>query len=222
MSLNNSDAIFSIGSKSCEVTVSAFEKKLCFGPLKQNRFEAGQFFEIALNDVFDFFCALFYIVKSFTTKIEANGLLIQKTAEMKYTWRTLNKENFVIAFNVETNETIQYQIEMTLLQFNDILFLISNLLIYCLTISCKERLMFQKILQLNLDQILKFKTETILAKYLQEQRTSFDLTEIEMYRYCLLIFYNLDVIVAIHNIKSLYNPALSVTQKNINQMLSCN
>ena len=76
------------------------------------------------------------------------------------------------------------------------------------------------ILTFDLDQILKFKNETSIHTFLKKHAHDFDLSAIEVHAIGLLIYYHLDIIVAIHTIKSLYNPVLSLTHKNIDYMLS--
>ena len=72
----------------------------------------------------------------------------------------------------------------------------------------------------ELEFILKFKEESKIATFLKTLE-SFNLSAFEVHSLSMLIFYHLDIIIAIHNIKSLYNPTLSITQKNIETMLSC-
>jgi len=221
-SVNLKEAIFCVNAKSCDVSVCAFNKKLCFGPASEdNTLKNLKYFEIRLNDITDFFCALFYIVKSFTTKTGSNGLLCSKNETVNYKWQTINDDSFNIQFIIFKNGVEEFKLELSILQFNDILFLISHIILHCLSISIKETYIINNIILLDLDQLLQFKNETTLLNFLNQHKLDFDLNFVEIHQFSLWIFYNLDIIIAIHNIKSLYNPSLAITHKNIDKMLSC-
>ena len=61
----------------------------------------------------------------------------------------------------------------------------------------------------------------MIITFLRRKDNAFDLNFSEVHSLSLLIYYHLDLLVAIHNMKSLYNPSLNITHRNIDMMLSC-
>ena len=194
-----------------------------FGVLKDDNFEDGKCFEFSLSDICELFCGLFYIVKGFTkSDCENEGSLCKKSNEVSYVWRieNVNDETVIILTN-KNCETITSQLSLTIPEFNDAVYLLANLILPCLNLKEKEFKIFQLILTLDLEQILKFKNDTLIHSFLNRKDGAFDLTSIEVHSISILIYYHLDLLVAIHNLKSLYNPGLNITHQNINMMLSC-
>ena len=217
------NAIFSIRAKFDNFVFCAFDHQILFGTPSYGKFEPFKCFEVNHYEMCDLFCGLFYIVKSISTNVNTKkGVLCKKSNVLSYFWEIVNESNKkMICFSIEQNSNICYKYDFKISHFNDTVFSIGNLAISCLKLSEKSQTITQHVLNLDLDQILKFRKEDCLKMFLRSQKQNFHLSSIEEHEIYLQIFYHLDVIVAIHNIKSLYNNDLNLTHKNIDTMLSC-
>ena len=214
--------LFRIASKTNNLTFCAFNQKLVFGLMKNEKFEDGRYFEFSLNEICDLFCALFYIVKGFTKpNSELEGILCKKNGTLSYVWQIEKNTETSIKLSHMNENCATYELFLTIPDFNDAVLLLGHLILPCLNLKEKEYKVFQLILTLDLEQILKFKNESLITVFLSHKDNAFDLNTLEMHSLSLLIYYHLDILVAIHNVKSLYNPSLNITHRNIDMMLSC-
>jgi len=200
----------------------AFLHQIVFGKVENDDFVENQYFEFSLNKICELFCAFFNLIKAITNKnFKANGLLCLKDT-CQYQWK-LHQENddTIIILSIECNQKTTLQLNLTICDFNDVILLVSHLILPCLNLKDKETFVIQNILTLDLDQLLKLKNDKAIHVFLKNHEKEFDLTNIEAYNCTLLISYHLDVIVAIHNVKSLYNSDICIMVKNIEIMLSC-
>ena len=219
------NAILCVPTKLEEIVICAFKHKIVFGKEKNEKFELDECFEFNHYQYCDVFRGLFGIIKAYSRSTnDTKGLFCKKSATLSYTWE--------IVFNAESDPSIQliveknsekgYQIILSILAFNDLVLLLGNLILPSLNFNESANSVFRLILRFELDQILKLKQEECITNVLKEKKQLLSLSEIDIHRISILVHYYLDVIVAIHCIKSLYNTDLYITQKNIELMLSCN
>ena len=126
-----------------------------------------------------------------------------------------------IKFFIKQASNISYEVLLTAFEFNDLILLLGNLILPSLLLPEGINEVFAKLITLDLDQILKLRNEKAILTFLESQIQNFNFSRKEIHHILILVHYHLDVIVAIHNIKSLYNPSLNLTLKNIDLMLSC-
>lgn len=217
------EAIFSITAKS-GLIFSVFIHKIVFGYTKDNCFEE-KCFVIDLNKICEVFCAFFQIVKNYTQKKKSKGVLCKLSNTVQYHWElAIQNESTIITLTSIMNDSndSNFELNLSILEFNDCVLILSNLILTARNLAEKEVQVFSKILNMELDQILKFKNEKMIFTFLKMHEKDFLLSSIETHNVSLLIQYHLDILVAINTMKSLYNAHLSTTQSNIDVMLSCN
>ena len=73
------NALFKIVSKIQTLVFCAFFNKIAFGKSDEEKFEEKHHFEININEISEVFCALFYIVKAFSTLKDTTGTLLKKS-----------------------------------------------------------------------------------------------------------------------------------------------
>ena len=217
------NALFKIVSKIQTLVFCAFFNKIAFGKSDEEKFEEKHHFEININEISEVFCALFYIVKAFSTLKDTTGTLLKKSDTIEYVWEVhLKKKDPLIFLRIFDTEQMTYELSMTIFEFNDMVFLLGNLILPALNLKTNEQRAFQLISEMDLDQINKLKQEKTLKQFFNELRHKIEnISEFEIHCTSILTQYHLDTIVAIHCIKSLYNSELNITTKNINLMLSC-
>ena len=194
------NAFINISSKIEGIRFCAFDQQIVFGKCQLEKFDEKKCFLIEIPEIPELFTALFHIVKTFSTVKEGDGILLKTTK----------------------NDQLFYELQLSILQFNDLIFLLGALILPSLNLKEKTLKIFSLILDLELDQILKFRQSKLLNQFLDKfKKVDEPLSAIEIHFTAILIQYHLDILVAIHCIKSLYNVDLNITNKNIEFMLSC-
>jgi len=220
MELNKS--ILCVHSKAKDIFYAAYDHKVIFGTAENSQFEKASF-TILNSEICDLFCGLFGIVKALSNNQGgAEDVLLKKSENISYMWLITkrNNQNEIHFQYIDSKELIG-EITFDVNQFNDCLFLIGNLFLPSLNLDEKTFEIVNFMLTMDLDQILKFRNQQNLTKFLEFHKKNFQFNAFEHYRMSFTMFYHLDVIVAIHNIKSLYNSDISIMVKNIDNMLSC-
>lgn len=220
------NAILCVPTKLEDIVMCAFKHKIVFGKDQNDKFESNECFELNHHQYCEVFRGLFSIVKAYSQKrntSEARGVFCKKSSTIAYTWEILFNPEIdpSIKLVVENNSKKGYQIILSILDFNDLVLLLGNLILPSLNLNESANLVFRFILSFELDQILKFKKEAYIINVLSERKQHLSLSETEIHRISILVHYYLDIIVATHCIKSLYNTELNLTEKNIELMLSC-
>ena len=215
-------AIVSVQSKIKDIVFSTFRHKIVFGKASNEKYEEFKCFEFSLSELSEIFCGLFQIVKALSTSSENEGDLCKKTTQLIYSWKVSNNSGQPsIQFLIKKEFKIIFEVFFNALEFNDLILLLGNMILPSLVLPEGANEAFIKIISFELDQILKFRNEKAVRTFLETHMEPFNLTRKELHHVLILVHYHLDVIVAIHNIKSLYNPSLNLTLKNIDLMLSC-
>lgn len=215
-------ALISVQSKIKDICFGTFRHKIVFGKLCNEKFEEFKCFELSLSELSEIFCGLFQIVKAISTNSENEGNLCKKSSQASYAWKvSINSGIVLIQFFIKQASTINFEVSLNTLEFNDLILLLGNLILPSLVLPEGAHEVFVRIINLDLDQILKFRNENAIKTFLEKHLQDFNLSRKDMHHVLILVHYHLDVIVAIHNIKSLYNPSLNLTLKNIDRMLSC-
>ena len=215
-------AIISVQSKIQSIVFCCFTHKIVFGIPRDEKYEDFKCFEFCVSQLSEIFCGLFQIIKAVSTSTENEGDLCKKTSQVAYAWQVSNSSGSAsIKFFIKQGSNIRFEVYFNALEFNDLILLLGNLILPSLVLSEATNEAFVKIVSLDLDQILKLRNEKAIQAFLENHKDTFNLSQKETHHVLILVHYHLDVIVAIHNIKSLYNPSLNLTLKNIDLMLSC-
>ena len=216
------NAIICVQSKIQDIVFSSFRHQIVFGKLSNEKYEELKCFQFSVSELSEIFCGLFQIIKAVSTSIENEGDLCKKTSQLKYAWKVSNTLGVPsIKFFIKQASNISYEVLLTAFEFNDLILLLGNLILPSLLLPEGINEVFAKLITLDLDQILKLRNEKAILTFLESQIQNFNFSRKEIHHILILVHYHLDVIVAIHNIKSLYNPSLNLTLKNIDLMLSC-
>ena len=222
--MNFSSAILYIPTKCEDIVIAAFDHKVVFGRNCGQKFETLQCFEINHNHVCEVFRGLFYIIKAYSkNSSDTNGSLCKKSASILYTWKiepSIGNEPTILLI-IQNNGNECYKLSLTIVHFNDIVLLLGNLILPSLNLSESANSVFEFILQLELEHLLQLKNAKSIDNLLLKNKNLLGLTQIEIHRISILVYYHLDVIIAIHTTKSLYNPELSLIHKNIDLIVSC-
>ena len=221
--MESKNSLLKIHSKIQSLLFCAFVNKIVFGKSEDDKFVNNKYFEININEISEVFCGLFYIVKAFSTKSDASGLLSKKSESLFYKWEVKhqNKDAIIELLIYEANER-KYQLSISILEFNDLVFLLGHLILPSLNLTGYTQRAFELISEMDLDQINKLKQEKQMKRFLDDFIKNIgDVSQFEANCIKILTQYHLDVIVAVHCIKSLYNNDLNITNSNINLMLSC-
>ena len=220
--MESEKALISVQSKIKDMCFCTFRHKLVFGQLYDEKYEEFKCFEFSLSQLSEIFCGLFQIVKALSTSSENEGDLCKKGSQVSYRWKvSINSGIPTIELFIKQELSVNFQVFLNPLEFNDLILLLGNLILPSLVLPEEANEAFVKIIQLDLDQILKFRNEKAIQTFLENHLVHFNLSRKNIYHILILVHYHLDAIVAIHNIKSLYNPSLNLTLKNIDLMLSC-
>ena len=215
-------AVLKVVSKIPDIEFCAFPHQIVFGKTENGVFKQWHYFKFSLHDVPLLFRGLFYIVKSFSIDCGGEGLICKKVTGVLYQWKVskVNGEQQILLY-ISEKDVVRFELKLSLLQFNDIVFLLGLIILPSLDLSQHGQSAFESIVELELEQILKFKQTKVLKDFLHDFKKANAVSEKEVYMISILVQYHLDIIVAIHCIKSLYNSDLNITNTNIDAMLSC-
>ena len=211
-------SIFSLCSKKPNFYVAAFHHKLVFGPVSgQPEVFEVQSFQVDYCDYHKIYIDFFKIVKCLSgSQSESTGSLIDR-----YQWKITNVNNEVHILFIAKNEELFFKISFSLNEFNDLVYLISELCFLTLNLSLQNLTFFLEISKCETDEILSFQNKEKLKKAIKLLDKDNELDQLGIYCASQLISYNLDVIICVHKLRSFYNEKASFTLLNIEAMNGC-
>ena len=222
-------AIFSLRSKKPNFCVSALHYKLIFGPLSNETqtYEELKCFEIDYCDYHQLYIGLFPILKCLSGKsnVHEGNFLNKKT--LSYKWKVCPQltEPEVVLMILNDAESIEnlpkYSISFTLNEFNDLLYLLTQVCFLSLDLSFENLTIFHTLSNFELSKLLTFQNKKTLKQQLQDMKKDFNLSELQLHCTCEQVFYNLDVIICIHKLRLFYNDENFLTRLNIKAMQQC-
>ena len=221
-------AIFSVRSKKLNFYVSAFKHRLIFGPVSSKQvYEELKCFEIDYSDYHQLYIGFFPIIKFLSGKSDINeGTFLEKKC-FSYTWKvskqTTEAEISFFISNTEdlTNLTNRFSIAFSLNEFNDLIYLLTELCFLSLDLNFENLTIFMKLSNFELSKLLTFQNKTTLKTELLQIKNDVNLSELKFHCSCELVFYNLDVIICIHKLRSIFNHNNFITQLNIQALEEC-
>ena len=211
-------SIFSLRSKKPNFYVGAFHHKLIFGPVsgEPEVFEV-QSIQVDYCDYHKIYIDFFQIVKCLSGEAsESSGSLA-----IHYEWKITNCNNeHQIAF-ISKNEEGFSKIAFSLNEFNDLVYLLSELCFLTLNLSFQNLTFFVEISKFETERILSFQNKEKLKKAIKFLDKDNALDQMGVHFASQLISYNLDVILCVHKLRSFYNETSSLTLLNIEAMNEC-
>ena len=227
-------AIFSLKSKKPHFYVTAFHHRLVFGPISSERqsYEDFKCFEIEYCDYHQLYIGFFPILKCLSAKsdIFEGNFLTKKN--LFYKWKVSyqatepepTEPEIILFISNEPNTTdnaTNFFISFNLNEFNNLLYLITELCFLSLDLSFEILTIFHTFSNLELSQLLTFQNKTRLKEQLQLMKNDINLSDLELHCACEQVFYNLDVIICIHKLRLFYNDENFFMKLNIKAMQDC-
>ena len=215
-------SIFTVRSKKPNFYVGAFHHKLVFGPVCGNPevFEDLKSFQVEYCDYHKIYIDFFKIVKCVSGQSsEYNGSLTNR-----YQWKITDskKKDEISIFSLRDDETVNdFSISFSLNEFNDLVYLITELCFLTLNLSFQNLTLFIEISKLQTEEILIFQNKEKLKKAIKALDADNKLNQMAIHLASEVISYNLDVIICVHKLRSFYNENLSFTNLNIKAMNEC-
>jgi len=228
-------AIFNIAAKKQDLFVSAFKQKVVFGQITES-----SLYKEETSFVFD--CSLYHkiyigvlpIVKYLSKKSCIKvGTFLRKN-NFCYHWLITEEGSMTtVHFCIENrtsdsvpdpqedileSEQVTFILNLTLNEFNDLVYLICNMCLISLDLSYEYFSIFEKLSNLNETQILNCQNKQNLKK---EVKALFNdqMTEMKLHFACELAYCYFDVIVSVHKLKSFFNEEKFSSVTNINEII---
>ena len=223
-------AIFSFRSKKVNFVASAFNHKLVFGPIssegEKEIYEELKCFEIEYGHYHNLYIGFFPLVKFLSGKSQTNESIFLERNNLSYKWKVsvssqVEIEPEIMLFISDTNDPNKFSITFSLNEFNDLIYLLTELCFLSLNLTFPNFTIFMTLSCLEFSKLLTFQNKNILRKELQEMNNDFNLSELKLHCTCELVFYNLDVIICIHKLRLLHNDKNFLTYLNIKAIEEC-
>ena len=211
-------SIFFLRAKKPNFYVGAFHHKLVFGPVsgEPQAFEL-QSFQVDYCDYHKIYVDFFQIVKCLSGQgSQSTGSLINH-----YEWKITKANNEIQILLISKNDELFSKVTFSLNEFNDLVYLITELCFLTLNLSFQNFTFFVEISKLETDQILSFQNKEKLKKAIKLLDKDNELDQMGIHFASQLISYNLDVIICVHKLRSFYNEQSSLTLLNIKSINEC-
>ena len=146
---------------------------------------------------------------------------------LSYKWKVSREEAkveiilFILNEEDTTDNSTKFSISFSLNEFNDLLYLITELCFLSLDLTFENLTIFLKLSNFELSKLLTFQNKTTLKTELLHIKNDVNLSELKFHCSCELVFYNLDVIICIHKLRSIFNHNNFITQLNIQALEEC-
>ena len=222
------EAFFSIRAKKPDLFISAFDHKIVFGPVNDRIYEDLKSFKIDYCNYHQLYIGLFNIVKYLAGETKkCCGSIFQR-----YKWliqkKGLTEPNVILyissaeySITDDFNEQTFF-ISFSLTEFNDLIYLLTEVLFLSLNLSFKVLTFFIKLSkEQNLEEFQNFESKDKLQQQIKSYHHDGDWTPIDLHYATELAFYHLDVILCVHKLRTIYNIDKSITFCNIRAMMEC-
>lgn len=185
-----------------DIFVAAFPRKIIFGVANNNFFKTKQSFCIDLEFLKLFYIAIVQILSNFQSESleKINCIEIYQYEGLSYYWQMHNTEN--VKFVLKEGETIVYKLLFNYLQFNELIFVISECILPCLSLKSIELMFLESATKLDVLQLIELNDLQNVQSYVEKLKEPFCK---EHFKYKILLHYNLDIIITINRIKFLAN-----------------
>ena len=218
-------AIFTLQSKKPNFSVSAFRRRLIFGPLSSETQTYDEFkcFDIEYCDYHHLYIGFFPILKCLSGKSNVSEGNFLNKKSLHYKWKVSREENEpeILLFLLNDTDAIKFSMSFNLNEFNDLLYLLTELCFLSLDLSFENLTIFHTFSNFQLPKLLTFQNKKILKEELQLMKNDINLSELQLHCTCELVFYNLDVIICIHKLRLFYNDENFLTRLNIKAIEEC-
>ena len=154
------------------------------------------------------------------------GTILEKNS-VDYKWKVSTHSTepeislFIVNTQASNSITDIFSIAFSLNEFNDLIYLLTELCFLSLELTFENLTIFITLSNFELSKLLTFQNKTVLKKQLQEMKNAVNLSELKLHCSCELVFYNLDVIICINKLRSVYNDQKFITGLNIQALQEC-
>ena len=185
-----------------EMFISAYYGKLVFGKsLKNGLYHKYFVFEIC--DISTFYNSLLKVVKFFAGSTTLKELIQNKNETIYFlTSKQVNITEKFISFAIEENSTTTFEMLLSQADFNRFIEAISNVLWHCLCAKDDQLLKLKIISSLPVTNLLALKDTKKMQEFLKKNCNDCS----ENFTIIVLFEYHLDIIIMLHNLRSLINP----------------
>jgi predicted DNA-binding ArsR family transcriptional regulator len=188
-----------------------------FGVVFEGLYEEDKYFLFDFAVYYQIYIGFLPIVKFLSGKSNrANGILLQHN-NICYKWR-ITKESTDTCYNV-IFESDNYSLNFSLEELNDLVYLITQTCFISLDLNYETLLVFETLSTSEVDKVLQFLDKKKLIAEMKSL-SNFELSEMKLHFVCELVYYNLDVIIGINKLKTLFNEKLFICQSNIQKILN--
>ena len=168
--------------KKSEVFLSAFPGKIIFGHIIEENYPKLQYFQFFHFEFFKLYLSLVEIINNCiieeNSEIKKTDLIIKLSDEVSYFWCIEIGDIKLIQFVLEYKSIINYKLNFTLDQLNDLIYSLSVSILPCLCLKHLERDFLEYIAEQEISKILNFTRENfilLLNDFKLKQNTQIDL-----------------------------------------------
>lgn len=215
MELNK--AIFSIRAKKQDLYISAFKHKIVFGLVKEEIYQEDKFFQFDFSIYHKIYIGFLPIIKFLCGESNENNGIFLKNDDFSYKWSiTKDLSNDFTTVNLKSgNFTLTFSLE----ELNDLVYLISEMCLISLGLSFENLTIFENLSILDINLLLSFQNKKKLKDQIRSLANN-ELSEMQLHFACELGHYNLDVIIAVHKLRSFFNNQKFSPLVNINEIIN--
>ena len=215
MSLQN--AVVTLSLKQADLHISAFPQKLLFGEIDDNCgiFKTNKHFIIPFYQFHCWYLAFTEIIDIISGESKkTQNIIVQFNDNTLYFWKFLESKN--ICFGIEVNNECKYQTHFNLIEFNDLIWLLKQLIFKTLPLKPHQEMLFHSASLLNTAELLGLKEDFACKKFIEKTfQDSERFLCLDILSCQILIQYYLEIIVLHHKINSLYNTEENISDKII-------
>jgi len=187
---------------------SAFPSCIIIGNIKNNKYIVNQFFMFYKSEFSVLYLAIVDIINAISEKSKKQKLILERD-HLTYSFLvTLIDSKFQIALIVESNGNETFRAIFDLETWNDFINVLSELVPSTLCLDSKLSNVFEMATKSSLNDIIAFKDINNCANFLKDIK--FD--NFNSYETAKCLKYYREIIIIVHKLKSLYNPALDETK----------
>jgi len=219
--LNFSESCQTLSLRKSDIFLSSFPGKIVFGQPNFIGYSKTNSFQYKHNQFFNFYLSIINIVNFFASNLnEEKGLILTVSENTIYFWcgKIVESDKVsqkVVKLGIEFDSNILFEIILNGEQFNELIYIFSNLIFSCLCLKSFERQFLEdfadeisicKLITLN----EKKKIKHVLKSFKEQKKIN---SVVEMNLVQLVLYYN-ELIILYKKMKSLNNPEIN----NINRI----
>lgn len=206
--LTLSSAVITLILQKPNFLISVFPGYIVFGEILQLAYVELKSFEINRFNLSDFFVTIVKLIECISTKSNIKIPFLPQNDQF-YFWEV--KDDTSLTIGIEKNSTTKYSTILSLDEFNNFLHFFYEILPCTILLHRKEAEIFLRLSQLPLKEILDLSKDTSVLDTFQD-------TSINFVNISVLIKTNLDVIIIMHKLSTLFKT--DYLSDSINKIIS--